>query len=241
MTLEGIVLLAAETARSQAYVQALVSNDLMPEKVILLGSPGTAASTRTGSAPRFWQGVQLPDLSEPVAVTCERAGIPTSHCAARDVNAPEAAEMIAATGARVVIYSGYGGQIVAPQVLRLGPRFLHMHSGWLPSYRGSTTVYYALLNGDAPGVTALILDPSIDTGPVVARRHYPRPARGLDIDRAYDAGIRADLLCRVMWHYASNGELPAPQEQGDEDASTFYVIHPVLKHLAILSLPQDVS
>jgi methionyl-tRNA formyltransferase len=238
MRLEGIVLLAAETARSQAYVQALVSHDLLPERVILLGGARAADATSSESTPRCWQDVLLPDLTEPVAATCERAGIPMSHCAVRDVNAPEAAKVIAATAARVIVYSGYGGQIVAPEVLRLGPKFLHIHSGWLPSYRGSTTVYYALLNRDEPGVTALILDPSIDTGPVVARRHYPRPTRALDIDRVYDSGIRADLLCRVMRHYASTGELPALQEQCDEDAGTFYVIHPVLKHLAILSLPR---
>ena len=36
MRLDGVVLLAAPTARSRAYIQALVAADLLPGKVLLL-------------------------------------------------------------------------------------------------------------------------------------------------------------------------------------------------------------
>jgi len=83
-----------------------------------------------------------------------------------------------------------------------------------------------------------VLDAHIDTGPVVARKHYPAPPAGTDIDRRYDPAIRADLLRQVLSSYHSSGHLPLePQQQAGSQGSTFYVIHPVLKHLALLSLP----
>ena len=88
--------------------------------------------------------------------------------------------------------------MVPEEMLGLGIPFLHIHSGWLPEYRGSTTVYYSLLNDGDCGVTAILLKPEIDNGDIVARKKYPAPAYGVDIDHLYDNAIRADLLSEVL-------------------------------------------
>lgn len=238
MRIEGVVLLAAPTARSQAYIQVLVANNLYPEQVIFLGEE-TPLEEAEARHPKSWRDLLLPDLSEPLSATCRRAQIPVRHCADKDVNSEEVKQAILEAAPQMVIYSGYGGKIVADHVLGLGPDFLHMHSGWLPEYRGSTTLYYALLNGDPPGVTALILDRTIDTGPVLARRHYLIPSSNLNIDRVYDAAIRANLLAQVMQDYVKSGAFPTVENQNTSEGATYYVIHPVLKHLAILSLNQS--
>lgn len=235
MNLSNISLLAANTTRSQSYIQTLVAHELYPAQVILLGN-NNVAQKGTVSEPRLWKDILLPNLSESITETCSKANIPISHCTTNNVNSPEAIEAISQAKAEIVIYSGFGGQIVSETVLNLGSKFLHMHSGWLPEYRGSTTLYYALLNGQSPAVTALILDRTIDTGPVVAKKYYPVPPPSMDIDLAYDAAIRADLLVRVIKTYVADGKLPNIKEQSNVNANTYYVIHPVLKHLAILSL-----
>jgi methionyl-tRNA formyltransferase len=240
MRLKRVVLLAAQTVRSQAYVQALVASELFPEQVIILGAeePSTPACK---ASLRSWREVMLPDPTESLSITCGRADIPVRRCVARDVNAEEVSNVIRETAADVVIYSGYGGQIVSSSVLALGSQFLHLHSGWLPEYRGSTTLYYALLNGELPGVTALILDRTIDTGPIVGRRHYPHPPSGLDLDLVYDAAIRADLLVHVIQNYVKSGRLTIVEHQRPDEGMVYYVIHPVLKHVAILSLDHGTS
>ena len=46
------------------------------------------------------------------------------------------------------------------------------------------------------------------------------------------ANIRADLLVRVLRNYQTTGTWPArPQRPGGQ---TFYIMHPVLRHIAIL-------
>ncbi len=235
MMIDGLVLLAAPTARSRAYIQALVAAGLLPERVVLLGEesdpPGPALH-----AVRQWQGLVLPDHGESIAATCGGAGIPVQACAAGSVNEEEAGGILRALAPRVLIYSGAGGQIVSASVLGLGFPFLHVHSGYLPDYRGSTTLYYALLNGDAPGVTAIVLDRTIDTGPVIARRTYPRPPQGMDIDQVFDPAIRADLLVHVVADFSRRGALEPIEMQDPAVGVSYYVIHPVLKHLGILSL-----
>lgn len=235
MWLNNICLLAANTTRSQAYIQTLVAHDLYPSQVILLGNKNTAQIS-TESKSHYWKNILLPDLNESILDTCSKAKIPVSHCDTNDVNSPLTISAISQAKAEIVIYSGFGGQIVSENVLNLGSQFLHMHSGWLPEYRGSTTLYYALLNGESPAVTALILDRTIDTGPVIAKKYYPIPPANIDIDLTYDAAIRADLLVRVIKTYVSARVLPNIKEQSNGNANTYYVIHPVLKHLAILSL-----
>lgn len=235
MSLHGVIVVAAHTMRSQAYLQALAHHGLEPDRVVLYGKCDGAASLKS---PDFasWEGIALPDPAETVEATCRKSGWMMVTCASDDINAPELFEAVGETSPRLVIYSGYGGQIVAPHLLDSGPRFLHVHSGWLPDYRGSTTLYYALLNGDLPAASALILDRTIDTGPVVARRHYPLPPAGMDVDCIYDCAIRADLLVRVLKGYAGKGSFEQEMPQDAEHGMNYFVIHPVLKHLALLSL-----
>ncbi len=235
MKLDRVLMLAAHTARSQAYLQALTRHELQPEQVVLFGEKSNAAPVLPASV-TSWQGITLHDPAETLEQTCRKAGWTTMCRASGDVNAPEIAAVIRAASPDLVIYSGYGGQIVGESLLASGPRFLHVHSGWLPDYRGSTTLYYTLLNGEQPGVSALILDCAIDTGPIVARRHYPVPPVGMDLDRFFDHAIRADLLVRVLETYARKGGFDEVEPQNGRDGANYYVIHPVLKHLALLSL-----
>jgi len=237
--LNGVVLLAAQTARSQAYIQAMIASDLIPERVILMGEQGGGASEDMAPL-KTWNDILLPNLDEPVSDTCYRAGIRLVHVAGNDVNAEATHQAICAASPNVVVYSGMGGQIVSERTLALGPKFLHIHSGWLPEYRGSTTLYYALLEGELPGASAIILDREIDTGPVVARRRYPRPPAGMDMDRVYDAAIRADLMVRVLLNYKNSGTLPVIEHQNPREGMPYYVIHPILKHLSILSVEEHI-
>lgn len=233
--LNGVIMIACASARSQAYIQAMLATGMVPEEVIFLG-PDTERGQSAHPQTRLWSGLTLPDLSESFSATCARTGIPVRTTEAADVNSDEVLQALERTDAHLVIYSGIGGQIVQKRTLEAGPRFLHMHAGWLPKYRGSTTVYYSLLNREPPGVSAIFLDVSIDTGPILKRQNYPTPPAWMDVDLVYDGAIRADLLCQVMAQHQEQRQLTPTAKQDPEVGRTYYVIHPVLKHMALLSI-----
>ena len=80
----------------------------------------------------------------------------------------------------------------------------------------------------------MILNDKIDTGPIVMRKRYKIPPSNIDMDYIWDSAIRADLLVEVMRYYVENGVLPKLKVQSHEEGRSYYRIHPVLKHLAIM-------
>ena len=240
--LEGVCLLFADTLRSRAYAQGLLAAGASLPHALVIETPEGAS--RSGQAPApaaspVPPGLFAPDLSRPLSATLPQLAHRVETLATGTVNAPEVAARLTATGAGLAVYSGFGGELVGDGLLSAGPPLLHMHAGWLPDYRGSTTLYYSWLEEGACGVSAILLEPGIDEGAVVARRRYPPPPPGCDADHLYDGAIRADLLVRVMAELSRTGALPAATPQASCEGETWYIVHPVLKHLAQLG-PQDV-
>src|SRR5258706_2122937 len=116
MQLDGVALFVAPTPRSQAYLQALVANELYPDHVITMGD-GAPPDPVDAGAKRVWNGIALPDLGESIMDTCIRAGVPVIACGAKNVNAAEAVRAVHNLAPRLVIYSGYGGQLIEDEML----------------------------------------------------------------------------------------------------------------------------
>jgi len=227
------VVLCAPTARSQAYLQALLVENLTPKHVLVYGcAQAEEASKKTHANqslipffPNFYVSVQQ---------TIEEAGWSVDYIKSRDLNSDILNFHLLDVSPLLTVFSGIAGQIVPPRILLSAGKLLHIHSGWLPDYKGSTTLYYSLLHEKRCAATALLLTEEIDGGPVLARKHYRAPSRWDDIDYSYDCTIRADLLVSVLKEYVKQQELPQPIEIGGGEM--YYVIHPLLKHLSILSL-----
>ncbi len=232
----GILFLAANTPRSQAYAQAFAARGITLDRVIQFDRPGAAQPGKADlpSPPDIPAAVPLPDPHIPLLQSLNSLSRHVLRIEAESVNDPAILAAVEAAGAGLVIYSGYGGQLVSPELLSLGPPFLHAHSGWLPDYRGSTTVYYSLLAGQGCGVSVIQMVPAIDQGPIVARRQYPAPPVGVDIDYFYDSAIRANLMADVVANWQRDGQLT--RIDVGLDGVDYYVVHPLLKHLALLGL-----
>ncbi|MBU1040861.1 MAG: methionyl-tRNA formyltransferase [Proteobacteria bacterium] len=234
MILDNVLFLAARTARSQAYAQAMLNAGMSPASAIVYGA---AASRRLGQPDDQLQRLPvqdlfIPDPCEPLDATLEKLGTPVALLEEDSVNSSAIIRQLNAMAPSLVIYSGYGSEIV-PASLCGAYQFLHIHAGWLPDYRGSTTIYYSLLREKRCGVSALLLVPTIDAGPILLRRHYPPPPRGLNIDYIYDSALRADLLIDVLKNFARGGLEAEMLAQAEGEGRTYFVVHPVLKNIVI--------
>lgn len=80
-----------------------------------------------------------------------------------------AVERLGRLGADMFLVAAYG-LILPADVLRLPRRFaVNIHASLLPRHRGASPVAAAILAGDAQtGVSLMVMDEGIDTGPVIA-------------------------------------------------------------------------
>lgn len=247
-------LLAASGIRSKIYVQSLLFHGFRLAKGIIFAadeSTYSAPDIRKGSNPRDRGAgrdrVFVPDLDRKlipdVYELCDRVEVYT----AKTINSLEVVSAIrrgVQDGLKWAVYSGIGGQIVEEKVLRAGVRIIHAHPGSLPKFKGSTTIYYSLLALDCCPVSLIQLKTGIDNGPVLSREVYPRPRYGIDIDNVYDNMIRADLIAKYLAGGSRKmgtvaGEQKSCPALGKDQNHHYYVIHPVLKHIAIAALDLD--
>lgn len=246
MRLDEIGMIAADTTRSRAYLQALVRNKLLPSYVLVLGNfsdrplPGQLDKMQSGPATvqlletdECWSEAHF-NPNEPINVTLSQFNIPHEISTSNNINDAAVVGNINRRKESVFIYSGFGGVLLRNDILRTGKHFLHVHGGYLPDYKGSTTNYYSLIAENALGASSLFLSEEIDSGAVLLRRRFAPPANRQEIDHVYDSGARAKVLVETLQNYLQSGswnfELPANAE-----GETYYIIHPILKHIAILT------
>ncbi len=132
------------------------------------------------------------------------------------VKSGEGLDMLVAAAPDVLIVVAYG-EILPTAVLGL-PRIapVNLHFSLLPDLRGASPVQHALLRGlDRTGVTTIVMDEGLDTGPVLLRRE--EPVRPDD-----DAGSLGERLARLggevlvaTIHGLAEGTLTASPQQGE--------------------------
>src|SRR5436305_7927277 len=87
---------------------------------------------------------------------------------------PENIAALAAYQADLFIVAAFG-QILPQSVLDL-PRYgtLNIHASLLPKYRGVSPISEAILQGETEtGVTIMLIDAGVDTGPILLKRSVP--------------------------------------------------------------------
>ena len=240
MKLSNIIFLGSDTARTLVYAQTFKYQGLKFDAVVLLKNQSNDRVVRDyqkipQQKPDVNYNLFYPDMAADIDSVSIDISDQVEVIKTDSVNDSQVLSVIKALRPKHIIYSGFGGQIVSHELLKIAP-FIHAHAGWLPEYRGSTTIYYSLINERKCSVSIIALDATIDTGKILAREHYPRPDASVDIDYIYDNQIRADLMSRTLINYFNNGIIETGVTQDKAKATSYYVIHPVLKHIALMSL-----
>ncbi|GAB4341462.1 MAG: methionyl-tRNA formyltransferase [Candidatus Abyssubacteria bacterium] len=108
------------------------------------------------------------------------------------------------------------GQLLTREFLEV-PRFgcINLHPSLLPRYRGASPIQSAILAGDRmTGVTTMLLDDGMDTGPILLQREVEitdDDTAGTLHDKLAEAG--ADLMVETLDAVEYNAVIPRPQEE----------------------------
>lgn len=150
----------------------------------------------------------------PVKTRAQELGIPVVQPGT--FRNAEAVAQLESNRPDVIVVAAYG-RLLPPDVLAI-PRYgcLNLHPSLLPKYRGPAPVAGAILAGDAiTGVSLMLLDEGMDTGPIVAQRERM-------IDASDDAAVLtetlfadgAELLMDSLPGWMS-GSIEAVEQDGD--------------------------
>jgi methionyl-tRNA formyltransferase len=91
---------------------------------------------------------------------------------------------------------------------------LNLHASLLPAYRGASPIPAAILSGDAAtGVSLMVMEQGLDTGPVVARSLVPIQATETTESLTARLGhAAADLVVAAALPFVRREGTPAPQD-----------------------------
>ena len=221
----GIIL--TPDARSKAYLQKIIKNNILFDKIIFMNDDRTEKNYNSDVILESKKSGF--DISIPVKKTLDEAGKEYEEFNFVDINHPELVNFLKSSEIQYFLFTG--GGILRKDVLNSGPKFIHLHPGFVPYYRGSTCFYYSIINEGKCGVTAYFMDEKLDTGDIIFQKNFEKPTHQF-IDDVYDPYIRSETLLEVLKnHLIENTHF---QKQNPNEGETYYIIHPVLKHIAIL-------
>jgi methionyl-tRNA formyltransferase len=123
-------------------------------------------------------------------------------------------ERVRAYGAECAVVVAYG-QILPRVFLDAFPLgTLNVHASLLPRHRGAAPIHRAILGGDdSTGVTIMLLDEGMDTGPMLSKREIPigeDDTLGTMHDKL--ARLGADLLSETLREWKAGIVKPRPQD-----------------------------
>lgn len=107
------------------------------------------------------------------------------------------------------------GQILSQEVLDL-PHLgcINCHGSLLPKYRGAAPIQWSLYHGELEtGVTTMLMDAGMDTGPMLIKSYYPIQLldHSQDVAAALSA-LGADLLIETLLKLQQQEVQPIPQD-----------------------------
>ncbi len=235
MILDEFALIASDTARSKAYLQAMIREERLPGMCVVYSEDISGMRKDAEKYQGNAIGGQYFDVNIPLLSSLNKANINYVLVENKDINSEQMKDTLQGLKQKYLIYSGYGGYILKPHLFNLNKKFIHVHAGILPQYRGSTTAYYSFLQEKNLGATSIFLNEGIDEGEIIVQDTFSVPEESVNIDYIYEPYIRSQVLIKAMDQYLEKGEFISSR-QNQEGAETYFIIHPVLKHLAMLEI-----
>lgn len=178
------------------------------QKLISVGVPIVTVVTQ----PDRPKGRGIKITPPPVKTLAEESGLPVYQ--PERIREKSVIDQLRPLGAECAVVVAYG-QLLPQAFLDLYPLgAINVHASLLPRHRGAAPIQRSLLSGDeSTGVTIMVLDVGMDTGPMLARREIPVGEEDF-FGSMHDklAHLGADLLWETLGKWKAGQIRPEPQD-----------------------------
>jgi len=151
----------------------------------------------------------------PVKKAALAKGLPVVQ--ATSLKESESVAQLAAFRPEVIVVAAFG-QMLPQAVLDIPPYgCLNIHPSLLPRHRGASPVAAAILAGDEfTGVTIMLMDHGLDTGPILAQEKMRIAAQDTTDSLSARLSLKAaEMLPGVMWRWTAGEIKPRPQNEAE--------------------------
>lgn len=198
---------------------------ISPARVVFLGTPEFAVPTLRAliAASETTVALVVTQPDRPAGRGRQLAASPIKHLASAHgiavlqperLRGQEVLERLRAADAELFVIAAFG-QILRQAVLDIPHRgCLNVHPSLLPRHRGPSPIPAAILAGDAEtGVTIMLTDRGMDTGPILTQERIPldRDATAATLTPRL-AELGADLLLRTIPAWLRGAITPQAQD-----------------------------
>lgn len=203
-----------------------MENNKRPKKIIFAGTPAFAVPSLEAliKDSRFTVVAVITQPDMPVGRNKAIIGSPVKQCAVRHnipILQPSSLkfiiEQIKEYEPEAIVVVAFS-QLVPPSVLSIPPfGCVNLHGSLLPKYRGASVVQAPILNGDKEtGVTIMVMDEKLDTGPLLSEARYVIKNNETAESLAEELSqLGAEILPDTLDNYLEKKLLPTPQPQDD--------------------------
>jgi methionyl-tRNA formyltransferase len=183
----------------------------VPSLEVLAAGPHRLVAVYTQPARPAGRGLR--PRPSPVEIAAGRLGLPVRR--PETLRIPEAQAEVGALAADLAVVAAYG--LILPRPILAAPRLgcINLHASLLPRWRGAAPIQRALLAGDAEtGITIFQMEPSLDTGPILATESIPI-GRASTAQTLHDdlAALAARMIGTVVDDLAAGRARPQPQSE----------------------------
>ena len=228
--LNNLAFLCAKNSRSIAYFDILKKNNVLPSTIILLDVKKNYKHLKIKKNKFFNYNFDI----EYFALKNKINLIKIKNA---KINDPRCLQVTKNLKEKFIIYAANYGDILAEEYFTFKKKFIHVHPGKLPTYKGSTTYYYEILKKNSISYSVIFQNSKIDNGGIIYSCTYNLKKIKVEkhkLDHVYDPYLRSIVLLNVILKLKKLKKLNS-KKQAQKNSKTYYIIHPVLKHISILS------
>ena len=243
MIIKDLAFIITDTPRAYIYLQILIKNNIFPNYFIYLQNHKNKnlPEINENKINKFVVPKEFKNICGKTILTdfdilskIKKLNISYNIYKTTNIHNSNIIKKIQSRTENTFIYAGYSGVILKKNILDTNKNFLHIHGGHLPKYKGSTTNYYSILEENTIGASAIFLNQKIDSGKILMSSKFKVPKKKYEIDDFYDSFVRGIVLLKTIKFYYKNNKWPI-KKVNKLNHKNYYIIHPLLKHIAILS------
>ncbi len=201
-----ITLILSETKRSLKYLDEILKNKLKLNKIIVY-------SKKMGRVFKFIKVNKIENI--------------LIYCKTNDINSTLVDKKLSLNKSKLNIISTYPGEIVKNKSL-LKKKLLHCHPGDLPSFKGSTTIYYSIILKKKICVTIFLISKKIDSGKILYKKYFDYPKNLNDIENNFDDKIRSLTLVEYV-----NSKINHKFKNLNDNFLPYYIAHPLIRQIVL--------